>query len=494
MDNYRRRGLQDHLKRRDFLGTLSASAAMFGLENFAADRETAVKRPNILYVFSDMQRAYSMGCYGDSNARTPVLDTFASQGARFDAAISNTPVCCPHRASLMSGQYTHHHGMLSNGSDFLPKVKCLAETFRDAGYTTAYVGKWHLQFPKHKSDTRRFGFPAVGEKYAHYVSSHDVKPCADKTIEFIGDLSASGKPWLCMLSWIPPHTPYKASPGYAEHFKNITLPANVPPGIPQAYAKKNLPDYYGMIEEIDTEFGRVLAALDQAGVSDNTIVVYSSDHGDMLGSHGYTAKRWPHEDSTRVPLLIRYPHHIKPGQVIADPIGTPDLYPTLAGLAGLHVPSGLDGLDFSKRITAGATAPRDHVYLEMAYAYVPWPGWRALRTQKYAYARTSEGPWLLHDIEKDPFQLHNLVDEPTSKTLVKEMDLRLHEVMRQTGDSWGVKAETGDLRRWKPGGPKQNATYLGVRWPGCAVTTETLRKRNRKLGALTDLPEEDNDE
>ena len=482
------------VKRREFLKTLSASAALLGLESLAADTAPAAKRPNVLYVFSDMQRAYSMGCYGNAHARTPVLDQFATQGARFDAAMSNTPVCCPHRASLMSGQYAHHHGMLTNGAAFLPKVKCLAETFRDAGYTTAYVGKWHLDFPREGGQTRRFGFPAVGEKYAHYIASHDVKPCADKMIDYLRDLCASDRPWFCMLSWLPPHSPYRASPGYAEHFKDAKPPPNVPADLPQAYAKKNLPDYYGMIEEVDAEFGRVLAALDQAGVAEDTIVVYSSDHGDMLGSHGYTAKRWPYEDSARVPLLIRYPRRIQPGQVITDPIGTPDLYPTLAGLAGLHAPEGLDGLDFSRRITENAPAPRDHVYLEMAYAYVPWPGWRALRTRQHAYARTADGPWLLHDIEKDPFQLHNLVDDPAAISLVQEMDQRLLAAMQKTGDSWDKKAASGDLRHWKPGGPKQRSTYLGVTWPGCAVTDETLGKKKRKLSSLATLPEEDVDE
>jgi hypothetical protein len=112
------------------------AAAVLATVLLASFPATAARKPNVLYVFSDMQRAYSMGCYGDKNARTPQLDRFATEGLRLDCAISPTPVCCPHRASLMSGQYAHHNGMMSNGSRFTPPVKCLAETFREAGYVT----------------------------------------------------------------------------------------------------------------------------------------------------------------------------------------------------------------------------------------------------------------------------------------------------------------------------------------------------------------------
>src|ERR1700744_4615764 len=115
-----------------FLSALNVSAA-----------DAPAKRPNVLYVIADMERAFSMGCYGDQNAKTPTFDKFARQGERMDACISTTPVCCPYRATLMSGQYAHHNGMLSNGSKFSPTTKCLGQTFKEAGYQMGYVGKWH---------------------------------------------------------------------------------------------------------------------------------------------------------------------------------------------------------------------------------------------------------------------------------------------------------------------------------------------------------------
>jgi arylsulfatase A-like enzyme len=272
---------------------------------------------------------------------------------------------------------------------------------------------------------------------------------------------------LLFVSWILPHSPYKAPPGYVEHFKDIKLPPNVPVGAATELAENNLPDYYGMIESLDDEFKRILQALDQAGVAKDTIVVYSSDHGDMIGCQGYKAKRWPYEESARIPFLIRYPKAIPAGTVIADPFGATDVYPTLAGLAGVPVPSGLDGVDFSN-LFKGETSkpPRDYVYLEMQYAYVPWPGWRALRTRRYMYARLKERPWLLFDLENDPWEMNNLVEDPGKHALVKELNERLEKIMRETGDSWEIKAADGDLKNWMPGGSKQRSQDLGTDWPG----------------------------
>jgi arylsulfatase A-like enzyme len=269
-----------------------------------------------------------------------------------------------------------------------------------------------------------------------------------------------------------------------EHFSQIAIPPNVPEGLATENVKQCLPDYYGMIESLDDEFQRLLQALDQAGVADDTIIVYSSDHGDMIGSQGLKAKRWPYEESARIPFLIRYPRAIKPGTVIADPFGSPDVYPTLAGLAGLKAPAGVDGADFSPLLRGETTKPpRDYVYLVMPYAYVPWPGWRALRTRQYMYARTKDKPWFLFDLKNDPWEKRNLVDDPSQKALVREFDDRLASIMRETGDSWGITTTTGDLQSWVPGGPKQQSQSLGVDFPGKAFRqVEGDRKGKVKEG------------
>ena len=235
------------------------------------------------------------------------------------------------------------------------------------------------------------------------------------------------------------------------------------------------------LESLDFEFQRILSALDRAGVAEDTIVCYSSDHGDMLGGHGYTYKRWPHDDSARVPLLIRYPRKIRPGTVISDPFSTIDVYPTLASLAGLTPPASVDGLDFAPLLTgASKSAPRDHAYLQMLYAYVPWPGWRALRTREYTYARTSSGPWLLYRTAKDPYQLKNLADDPSSRTLLGEMDRRLTALMKQHNDTWDYRATTGDYKAWIPGGAKSEHQTLGTPFPGSGESPAVQPKKKKK--------------
>lgn len=493
------------ISRRRFMqaGVGIAALGLGTLELRGAEQSSRFRRPNILYVFSDMQRATSLGCYGDPNVRTPTLDTFAGQGARFDAAMSNTPVCCPHRACLMTGLYSHHHGVVSNSVNFIRKARGIAEQFRDAGYVTGYSGKWHIPGGYGSEDFMPLGFPrgsdrkGFGKKtHGHYVrvnvrdesgrmvEKEVYRPTlvTHETIAFIEEQSRSAKPWIFFASWIPPHGPYASPPEFREHYKGrLELPPNVPKGLPEEFARANLPDYYGMVESLDVEFKRILDALDRAGVSNHTIVCYSSDHGDMIGCQGYKAKRWPYEESVRVPFLIRYPGVIPAGTVIDDPFSTVDVYPTLTGLAGLKAPEGLDGLDYSPMLRGeNSSPPRDYAFLQMMYAYVPWPGWRALRTREYTYARTVDGPWLLFHTAKDPYQMKNLVDDPASRSLLKQMDERLATIMKETGDSWELKATTGDLKNWVPGGVKQRSQNLGVPWPGGRADVSKQAARGKK--------------
>ncbi|MCX7014638.1 MAG: sulfatase [Candidatus Sumerlaeota bacterium] len=461
------------LSRRDFLKVAGAAALASAAAPWSFAAEPGTKRPNVLFVFSDMQRAYSMGCYGDTNARTPTFDAFAQQGARLDAAMSNTPVCCPYRACLMSGQYAHHHGVMSNSVEFRPTVPCVAETFKAAGYETAYSGKWHIRPPQDAKDPT-YGFPAPRTEFGFYKTDRQSANVTEVALKFLADKGSGPTPWILFVSYILPHAPYKAPPGYVEHFKDVKIPPNVPQGLSTDYAKASLPDYYGMIESLDVEFNRILEALDKAGVADDTVVVWSSDHGDMIGCQGLKAKRWPYEESARIPFLIRYPRAIKPGRVIDDPFGSADFYPTLAGLAGLKAPAGVDGADYSAFLRGETDKPpRDYVYLEMQYAYVPWPGWRALRTKQYMYARTKDKPWFLYDVKADFFEQKNLVDDPSKAALVKEFDDRLTSLMKESGDSWDSKATSGDLSAWVPGGIKQQSQNLGVDFPGKAPAAAT---------------------
>ena len=233
------------LSRRHFLRASAVGATAVGVGALTAAEPQHVsaasvrgRRPNVLYVFSDQHRASAMGCYGDPNVRTPVFDAFAKQGAQFNAGMSSTPVCCPHRACLLTGQYSHHNGMVSNSVEWAPNQPCVADLFGAAGYRTGYIGKWHLNSPKaegakggYVAKERRFGFDwwrmsSAGHKYYDYnyfvddareptkTDVYQPTMMANQAIEFIGEKSKGEAPWLLYLSWGPPHTPYEAPPEF----------------------------------------------------------------------------------------------------------------------------------------------------------------------------------------------------------------------------------------------------------------------------------------
>src|SRR6476661_263012 len=242
---------ENALSRRRFMQAgLAASAS--GALHAAPQR-----RPNILYVFSDMQRATSIGAYGDPNVRTPALDAFAAQSTRFDACMSNTPVCCPHRACLQTGLYSHHHGVVSNQVRFTRQARGLAEDFRDAGYVTGYTGKWHIPPGYGTEKTNPLGFPpealeGLTRGRGEGIVGHNVRingkvvyaptALADRTVRFIEEKSRGDAPWIYFLSWLPPHPPYVAPPDLRKHYEGkLELPPNVPKGAPEEFARQVLP-------------------------------------------------------------------------------------------------------------------------------------------------------------------------------------------------------------------------------------------------------------
>jgi arylsulfatase A-like enzyme len=475
------------IDRRTFLQTsLAAGAAL------AADRsawaDDGPRRPNVLFVISDQQRASAMGCYsGDPDLETPHFDAFARQGLRLETAVSNTPVCCPYRASLMTGTFGHRTGVVTNRVFPDPGAHAfLGEAFRRAGYACGYVGKWHLgEVATDPGDPRRLGFNDCW--FAHY-SSHRHRhygyatgaattiegECAysaeyetDLALDFIRSQSGS-KPWCLFLSWEPPHMPFNSPERYLDAFKGreFRLHPNVPAGEASRFAQRFLPHYYGLTVGLDRAFGRLMSGLDRLGLTDDTIVVYTSDHGELMGAHGLVFKRWPHRDSLHIPFMIRWPGRIAASSTLAMPFGVPDVFPTLAGLTGIEVPVGLDGRDVSPRLLGRPGArEQEATYLAMHYGYVPWPGWRGVRTGRYMYARTEAAPWLLFDYHDDPWEQHNLVAD--SPKLVGELDGLTRELMKKHGDTWrGMPKPGGEFERWLDAGEGQLHQVCGGDWPG----------------------------
>ena len=409
------------------------------------------KRPNVVFVFSDQHQYAALGCYGQSQVKTPNFDALARAGARC-CGISTSPLCVPYRASLVSGEYASHTGIYVNMSRkrrVAPysrrKHQSIGTAFKQAGYSTAYVGKHHLPL-----SPAALGFDywaltrahhwyggwdiATSEKTRHSGKGFKTQGVTDAAIEWLRRQKT--KPFCLLMSWGPPHSPFKAPEPYS-HYKNLKTAPNVPRN---KYATDR-EGYYGLIEGIDHHFGRLMQELDRLGVAENTIVVYTSDHGEMMGAHGALKKRQPYRESSQVPLIVRWPGHIKAGATLEAPIGTPDLFPTLVSLAGLKAPPGLDGTDRSGWLLGKAKPTGDEALFMVLNDYrSPTPGpWRGVRTARYNFARTEAGPFLLTDVTADPWEMNNLVKKKPE--LVKKYDAMTLAMIKKYDDRWPAKKQ-----------------------------------------------------
>ncbi|GJM23128.1 MAG: sulfatase/phosphatase [Planctomycetota bacterium] len=454
------------LSRRRFLQAAAAGATL-PLIASCGSAPVASDAPNVLLVMSDAHRANVLGCYGDTQVRTPHFDAFAAQGARFELALSNTPMCRPYRASLMTGCFAHHTGMVTNRSDLNPGVDAngqwtpgglptLGAAFADAGYACGYVGKWHLGSASVDPGPLRFGFNdswSAATSPTHTYDSWVYATGADHLVEGSGrfrpamevDLlldfarAPREQPFFGVLSWGPPHAPFEP-PADFRRDEFVQPPPNIErtAEYPLESVLQALTGYYGLVEAIDHEFGRLLKALDEAGLARNTIVIYTSDHGAQLGSHGVMGKVRPLRESLEVPFLVRWPEGIAPGTLIDTPFGAPDVFPTLAGLAGLPAPRGIDGDDFSPSLRGTSGAPtREAAYVASHIPiYMERPGWRGLRTRTHSFVRTKEGPSTLFEVASDPYELNNLVH--ARPELVAQLDAQFESLMQTHGDAWRV--------------------------------------------------------
>ncbi|MFB2120658.1 sulfatase [Parapedobacter sp. 2B3] len=419
-------------------------------------------RPNIIYVFADQWRAQATGYAGDPNVQTPNIDALAAKSVNFANAVSVMPICTPYRAALLTGRYPANTGMFLNDL-YLPAAELtMAEIYKEAGYETAYIGKWHLDGHGRSSyipKERRQGFDFwMGNECSHeyyqsiyyagedttarYWDDYDVFAQTKAAEAYINGRSASDNPFILVLSYGPPHTPRHEVP---ERYKAMYPVESIKlsPNVPERMAKRvreEAAGYYANCTAIDSCIGALQRTIKAAGIHENTIFVFTSDHGEMLGSHGAGSgtKQRPWEESIRVPFLLSYPARLGvEGKEINVPINTPDILPTLLGLAGVDKPQVLEGDDLSDLIT-GEQVMDDRAALIMNMApfadYKDGHEYRGIRTARYTYVRNLEGPWMLYDNQQDPYQLNNLVNTPGKKGLQERLDRELNKLLRATGD------------------------------------------------------------
>ena len=424
--------------------------------------------PNMVFVFADQWRAQATGYAGDPNVQTPNLDALATQSVNFTAAVANCPVCSPYRASLITGQYPLTHGVFVNDVHLGHHVPSIADAFAGAGYDTAYVGKWHLDGRGRLAfippgDRQGFQFWRAMECTHQYNESYYYGD-DDTTLKWDGyDAEAQtrcaaqyvrehdrARPFFLVLSWGPPHNPYQTAP---ERFRAlyepdaITLRPNVPES-DAAKAREDLAGYYAHCSALDACLGELLAALDECSIAENTIFVFTSDHGDMHGSHGGWRKQWPYDESIRVPFLMRWPAQLgREAREIAEPFGVVDIMPTLLGLCGIDVPPSVEGSDFAPFLRGEADAPQDAALIACYHPFSEWwrdrggREYRGLRTKRHTYVRSLDGPWLLFDNATDPQQLENLCGRPEHAALQAELDARLQQILDAQGDEFRPSSE-----------------------------------------------------
>jgi arylsulfatase A-like enzyme len=460
----------------------------------AASCQAQNTKPNILFILTDQLRSHSLGCYGNDQLSTPNIDRLAKEGVMFTNSISTSPVCGPYRGMLMSGNFPMKNGMVLTDHFLRNPSPYFAEACKSAGYRTGYIGKWHLDGYDREGyipPERRLGFEYwralecthnyFNSKYYHQDEKeprvwqgYDAIEQADVACKYIAE--KEDDPFCLFLSWGPPHDPYKAPAEYEKRFENmkISLRENVNDfetalkmwgecdtevmreswkdmrkecvarwgdkksneEIIQKYRK-----YYASIETLDHCLGKILVELESTGQLDNTIIIFTSDHGDNLGSHRQLGKQLPFEESISIPYLIRYPKKIKPSTITDALLSPVDIMPTVLSLAGVPCPE-VDGKDISAAAMGRDMDMQDAVLIMKSIPLsTNWihngnGAWRGVRTKRYTYARKSDTkkPWMLFDNLQDPFQMNNLIDDPAYAELWKELDKRTDELLVLAGD------------------------------------------------------------
>jgi arylsulfatase A-like enzyme len=434
----------------------------------------AAARPNILFVIADQWRAQALGYAGDPNVRTPHLDSLAAGSVNFVNAVSGISVCCPARASILTGQRPLTHGVFMNDVSLNPEAASLAKVLKQAGYDTGYIGKWHVDGHGRSNfipRERRQGFDywkvlecthsynnsyyyADGPEKLKWDGFDAIAQTADAR-QYLRDHANTGKPFCLFLAWGPPHDPYQLAP---EKYRALYDPAAIRlrPNVPvpmMARARTAQAGYYASCTTLDDGMGDLLQTLRETGQLENTVVVFTSDHGDLLGSHDAFNKQQPYDESIRVPLLFHWPKGLGTGaRQLTAPFNSEDFMPTLLGLADLAIPPSVEGIDYSGYLRGGRN-PSDGATVIAAVA--PFGQWdrraggkeyRGIRTERYTYVRDLNGPWLLFDNQDDPYQMNNLAGKPGQAVLQAELEAVLTRKLKANGDAF-LPAETY-IRQW----------------------------------------------
>lgn len=460
-----------------------------------------MKKPNIVFIFADQLRYQSCGFSSDKRAITPNLDKFSKNGLNLQQAVSSMPVCSAYRASLFTGKYTSSTGMVINELRMNTKHRCIAHYLTDAGYNTGYIGKWHLysnELGNHNDANNshipvgadRLGFDGFWAAYNfhhtyygayyhrdakkrifHKPEVYEPDAQTEMAIEYIKNHKDNKNPFYLTLSFGTPHDPWtkdNVPKRFYELFSDIQfdLPPNYSDGIDpygdtwsnEYKTKKLINDwmrvYYAMIANLDWNFGKIITAIENAKITDNTIIIFTSDHGEMFGAHGRMKKNIFYEESVRVPFLIQWENNLPSGEVSDLLISTVDIMPTILGLIGIEKPKDVEGLDLSEVLIGKDDSNPKYAFLMNTGACAIWEDgheWRAIRTKEFTYAifrgsKTLPRKELFFDNINDPYQLNNIINNKDYNVVINLFRKYLSEKMNSLNDTF--PASTWYSKNW----------------------------------------------
>ena len=448
----------------------------------------AAKRPNVVFILTDDQRADALGCMGHPHLKTPHIDRLAKEGILFKNHFCTTSLCSPSRASILGGLYAHSHGVVNNFTDYPKDLPTFPRQLQSRGYTTAYIGKWHMgedddskrpgfdHFVTHRGQGKYFDTEfRTNDGERKVVPGYYTTVVTDMALDWMKAQEDGEKPFLLMLGHKAPHSFYFPEKKYEKSFDHVRVPYPVtafrlddkPKWISQRLStwhgiygplfdwRKEFPDtsaagmldfekmvraYWGTLLSVDDSVGRLYAYLKKIGQLDNTLFIFTSDNGLLEGEHGMVDKRTGHEPSLRIPLVVRYPALTSSARTIEAQTLTLDFASSILEICGAPPLPKTQGRSWKKLVTTGDPDWRKSWYYEYNYEkQFPYtPNVRALRTDEWKYIRYPHGDGSpdkhmaeLYHLKTDPGETTNLIGdekyEATVARLRRELDQRIAE-------------------------------------------------------------------
>lgn len=422
----------------------------------------AQKKPNIIYILTDQWRTSAFGYAGNTQVKTPNIDQFSKEAVNFSNCVSVCPKCTPYRASLMTGKYPTTTGMFMNDLYLPDDELCMAEMYKAAGYTTAYYGKWHLDGHgrfNNVAPERRQGFDYwKASECSHdynkmlyfenddpnvkYWNQYSPFAIVEDAGQYLEKVSKSNQPFLLFLSIETPHFSKHQAPAAYQAMYNpadLLLSPNVTEEkFPDL--RKELQGYYAHCTATDKAIGDLLTKIKSLGLYDNSVIIFTADHGEMMGSHGVRPreKQLAWDEAAKVPFLIRYPGiGNNAGKQTLTPLNTPDILPTMLSLTKIKIPGSIEGEDLSS-VVKNPSRNKEGAALYMCVypvAITKFSEYRAIKTNRYTYVKTPGKAIMLFDNINDPYEMNNLLDKPAYKDLQDKMEVLLANKLKSIGDA-----------------------------------------------------------